>query len=610
MSNKRLCNTAEEVKVLLRCLKEGTGPIGFDTEVSGPLLIGEDMVNVYSSTLTGFSVSIDHVCWYVPLRHRRGRNLTELCWWPLLLEIARSSRTVWAHNWKFDLQVMYTEDRAIGLAYEKADLRCSMLAAWLMQHGSYSLKAIAKEVLGVSVQSFEEVAKGRSFDDLSPEEAMEYACNDAIWAVQIGQYFEERMKIFDPKLYDTFLTLEMPLCRVLRHMEATGVVLDAEELQKQQRVLQPIRERLYEEFYWLTGGCEPGSSAQIGKWAYDGGHWSTEDIPKGKSGKYSTNADSVEVAFNRCRPGTDGHSAAKLLLEYRGVDKLLSTYTSSLIDNAAQFRDGRLHSNYLQWGTATGRLSSSGPNLQNIPVRSDYGKLIQKAFVAPEGQLLVSADYSQIELRVLAHLAGDGKFLEAYKRNEDIHQQTGDIAGTTRGRGKTMNFAIVFGAQDKKLAKMLGSTREEAKYFLKNYGEGYPEVARLRTDVIDAGKRRGYVRTLARRFRKVPGLKSSDRMDRWAEERRCFNTPIQGGARDIMAKAMVDVYNELRSNDALYEVTFTGQIHDDLRLAAPRHLAPAVSELMRRKMESAWPGFKCPLVAEPVIGRSWYDLKS
>lgn len=607
---KRLCQTEEEFDRLVACIERAQGPIGFDTEVSGPQLIDQEMVNVYSSTLTGFSVSVDYISWYVPVRHRRGKNLQIQNARKLLTVLATCGKELWAHNWKFDLQVMYGESEMLGEAFEDADLRDSMLAAWLMQYGdTYKLKVLVKEILGENTVDFYEVSGGRSFDGLTPEQALEYACNDAVWTVKIGKHFEDRMKAFDIKLHDTFLNLELPFMRVLRHMEASGFTLDVKELRRQKDLLVPVRDSLYEDWLFLTGGVNPSSGKQVSEWAYGGGHWPTDGIEQGVSGQYKTNADAVTAAYNCCKEGSIGKEAARIKLEYAVVEKILSTYTDNLIINAGQYDDGRLHSSYMQSGTATGRLSSSYPNIQNIPVRTNVGRSLRKAFVARPGYSLVSDDYSQIELRVLAHLAGPGRLLNAYIEGKDIHQQTADLAGVDRNQGKTGNFAIVYGAMGKKLGKTLGMPRKDADAFIENYFIAYPEVGALRDRAVAAARDRGYIRTLARRFRKTPGLSSRNFMDRCSDERRAFNTPIQGGARDLMAKAMVDVYQELRRTGDLGRVVFTAQIHDDLMLECEKGLEKDTERLLQSKMENVWPGFRCPLVAKAISGNTWYDLK-
>lgn len=599
--------TVDQARALVQKLSTAN-KVGFDTEVSGPLLVDKksEMVNVYASTLTGFSVAFpsDNTAYYVPVAHRRGSNC--LNWRTILGEVFRDpEREIWAHNWQFDLKALPADFRAQAF---KSNLRCSLVAAWLLQWSDeLGLKPLAKRILGMEMVSFYDVSKGRSFDDLAPSDAVEYAGKDALATVLLGEYFVPRLQSFDPKLYETFVSLEMPFAKCLADMELAGMGLDPVTLTGLRDRVKPIADDLYEQIYWETG-CDPRSPVQLSKWGFGGGHWNPIGIEKGKNGLYKVNADAIASVAESSKPGSMGEKIANLLLEWRAAEKLVSTYTDSMLTKLAQYPDQRIHCEYHHDGTGTGRLSSSYPNLQNIPVRTKLGKMIREAFFSEDpDRVMVSADYSQIELRVLAHLAGPGKLREAYVMDMDIHQQTADLTGTTRDRGKTVNFAVVYGAREKKLAKTLGCTKEEAKSILDNYDKGYPEVFDYSKKVIEVARRRGYVRTLARRFRRIEGIDSSDRMDRWAAERRARNTPVQGGARDIMSKAMVDIWRELPNMGG--NPRMIGQIHDDVLFEVHKDFAQDLANMVQEKMTNAWPGLTVPLKTEPTIARVWADMK-
>jgi DNA polymerase I len=601
---KTLVVTNDQVTALVARLREQSA-IGFDTEVSGPALLEKDMVNVYASTLTGFSVAFGEEAFYVPVSHRRGTNCYD--WRRAMSEIfdPAREREIWAHNWQFDLKVVH----AAGFsAVEDCKIRCSLIAAWLMQAEELGLKVQAKRVLGMTMTSFHEVSKGQAFDNLSPQEALSYAADDAMASLRLGDHYASRIKAWDPELYRTFTDLEMPLVRVLSHMETSGMPIDENVLGGLRERLKPIADGIYEDLYW-TYGFNPASGKQLSEWGFGGKHWGTEGIEKGKNGLYKTNADAIAAVVANHATTDLGREVAEKVLEWRAAEKLVSTYTSSLLDKAAQYPDRRLHCEYNHTGTRTGRLSSSYPNLQNIPVQSAMGKTIREAFVAPPGRVFVSADYSQIELRILAHMAGEGRLLSAYREGRDLHQQTADIIGSTRNNGKTFNFAVVYGAQAKRISKTLGVPRKDAQTFVERFKAGYPEIASYDERVVQATRYRGYVRTLAKRFRMLPDITADDMMARWAAERRARNTPIQGGARDVMSRAMVNIYEHLRTKGNPGNVKMIAQIHDDVMFEVDEAYAGELEQLVKREMETAWPGLKCPLVTEPTTAKRWSDMK-
>lgn len=606
MTTKHLVVTNDQARNLREKLSLAT-EIGFDTEVSGPSLLDQDMVNVYASTFTGFSVAIGDDAYYVPVSHRKGTNCYD--WRSIMSEIFRpaAGREIWAHNWQFDLKVVH---RAGFVEVEDCQLRCSLVAGWLLRgaRGTLELKELAKSILGMNMASFYDTVKGGQFDSLSPQEALSYTCDDALATLRLGKFFAPRMKQWDEALYATFVNLEMPFVRVLSHMETTGMPLDTETLLSLKQRIKPRADEIYESAYWELG-IELGSGTQLSKWGFDGGHWGKEGIEETKKkGVYKTNVDALETVIANPKTSPLGRKVAEDVLEWRLADKLISTYTGTFVDQYNQYPDKMLHCSYNHTGTATGRLSCSGPNLQNIPTRTELGKTIREAFCAPPGWKFLSADYSQIELRVLAHLAGSGKLLEAFLEQRDLHQQTADIIGTSREHGKTFNFAVVYGAQDKRISKALGVTRPQAKDYISRFQEGYKEIAGYDEKVVEAARERGYVRTLARRFRKLPGIHSTNTMDRWAEERRARNTPVQGGARDVMTKAMVDIYEKLRKEGNLDKAKMACQIHDDIMFLVRDDFAEELSQQVKFAMENAWP-LKCPLVTKPVVAQRWSDMK-
>jgi DNA polymerase-1 len=336
----------------------------------------------------------------------------------------------------------------------------------------------------------------------------------------------------------------------------------------------------------------------------------TRGLKKTKSGHYSTAASVLE--------GLKGaHPVIELLLEYRQLTKLLSTYVEAL-PRLINPETGRIHTSFDQTGAETGRISSNNPNLQNIPVRSELGRRIRKAFIAPPGHYLLAADYSQVELRILAHISGDERMLEAFAQGLDIHAATAslvygvpieEVTSQQRSVAKMMNFATSYGGSAYGLATRAGLSMEEARHFMETYFATYPGVKRYLEETIALAREQGYVETLLGRRRYFPVLKSTARVSqqaRAAAERAAINFPIQGSAADILKIALREVHRKLRKQD--FAARMILQVHDELVLETPIAEMPEVTRLVVETMEAAYP-LKAPLKAEPEFGPNWYDMK-
>lgn len=405
---------------------------------------------------------------------------------------------------------------------------------------------------------------------------------------------------------DLYYRIELPLMGVLADMETVGAGIDPERLRAFGDGLDVEIERLKAEIYEDAGSeFNINSPAQLGTVLFE--TLGLHAVKKTKKG-YSTSADVLESLRAE-------HPIIGRILDYRQLSKLKSTYVEGLL-KVVDPRDGRLHTHFQQTVTATGRLSSTEPNLQNIPVRTERGREMRRMFVARDtDHVLIDADYSQIELRVLAHIANDETMIEAFRSGQDVHAMTAakvygvplsEVTSQMRSSCKAVNFGIVYGISDFSLAQDIGVTKKEAAAFIQSYLETYPGVAKYMQEIKASAKEKGYVETLFGRRRYLPELKSRQFNIRSFGERVAMNTPIQGTAADIIKVAMVRVYNRLREEGL--ESRLILQVHDELILEAPKHEAERAEALLREEMEAAF-SMRVPLVAEAHSGYDWYTAK-
>ena len=413
-----------------------------------------------------------------------------------------------------------------------------------------------------------------------------------------------------PELAEKGLTwlykeVELPLEHVLFDMERIGFALDADVLKEMSAAFKARIDAIAEQSFSLAGErFNILSTKQIGTILFD--KLQLPPWKKTKSG-YSTDAETLETL-------ADKHEIVPLIIEYRTLSKLCSTFLDGLVA-VIRPESGRVHTRFNQNVTATGRISSTEPNLQNIPVRTELGREIRKAFVASKGNLLVDADYSQIELRLLAHMSGDEGMIRAFCEGDDIHRRTASevfgvpfeaVTGMQRSAAKAVNFGIVYGISDFGLARNLGITRKEAARYIDLYLTRYPGIRRYMLESVEAGKRDGYVKTLMGRRRELPELQSSNYNTRSFGERVAMNMPIQGTAADIIKLAMVRVHQRLTREGLRAKLIL--QIHDELIIDAPKDEAEHVAALLTECMQNVIQ-LSVPLRADVKIGRSWFETK-
>ncbi len=399
--------------------------------------------------------------------------------------------------------------------------------------------------------------------------------------------------------------IELPLLAVLARMELTGVRIDVEALDSAATSLRSRLATLEKEIYDLAG-CEfnVGSPARVGEILFDRLQLDPK-AKKTKSGQYSTSEDVLEKVAHK-------HPIVHKILEYRQLKKLLNTYLTAL-PASIDPRTGKIHTNYNQTVTATGRISSSNPNLQNIPVRDDEGREIRRAFIADPGHLFLSADYSQIELRLVADFADDSIMLDAFRHGKDIHAITAakiyhttpeEVTDTQRRHAKTANFGILYGISPFGLASRLGIPRADAKSLIDNYFDTFPTIHRYMSQSVESARENGYVATITGRRRYLPDINSKNPVVRGYAERNAINAPIQGSAADIIKRAMVDIDREMRSRGLRSKMIM--QVHDELNFDVIPDELPRMQELVARLMESAYSG-RVRLTASSGVATNWLD---
>lgn len=412
-------------------------------------------------------------------------------------------------------------------------------------------------------------------------------------------------ELVEKELMWLYREVELPLERVLFDMERIGFALDASVLSEMSKAFKMRIDAIAEEIYALAGErFNILSTKQLGAVLFD-----KLLLPPGKKTKfgYSTDAETLEALAGK-------HEIVPLIIEYRTLSKLCSTFLDGLLA-VVQPESGRVHTSFNQNVTATGRISSTEPNLQNIPVRTELGREIRKAFVASEGNLLVDADYSQIELRLLAHMSGDEGMIRAFREGDDIHRRTASevfgvpfdaVTNAQRSAAKAVNFGIVYGISDFGLARNLGIPRKEAAHYIELYFARYPGIHRYMLESVETGKRDGFVRTMMGRRRELPELQSSNYNTRSFGERVAMNMPIQGTAADIIKLAMVRVHEALRREGLRAKLVL--QIHDELIIDAPVEEAERVKALLSECMQNV-AELSVPLQADVKTGHSWFETK-
>lgn len=568
----------------------------FDTETTG--------LDTFTAELVGLSFSWKaHEAWYVPVPAQRAEAETVIRRFKSVLEDGRIEKV--GQNIKFDALVL----RKYGIQMS-GPVFDTMVAHHLIQPGlKHNMDYLAETYLNYAPVSIELLigAKGKgqkSMREVPLDQVKEYAAEDADITWQLKEVLQKELE--KEGVASFFREVEMPLLLVLLEMEAEGVKIDVEELNRYAGELQDrltgLEKRIIEE-----AGVEfnINSPKQVGEVLFDRLKIDAK-AGKTKSGQYSTNEEVLQKL-------KDSHPVISLILEQRGLKKLLSTYVEALPQLVFK-ETGRLHTSYNQAIVVTGRLSSSNPNLQNIPIRDEDGREIRKAFVAGgEDYLFLSADYSQVELRLMAHLSEDPHLIEAFNRGEDIHAATAarifkidlkEVSSDMRRKAKTANFGIIYGISAFGLADRLNIPRGEAKALIDGYFDNFPGVKAYMDQCIRMARENGYVETIFGRKRYLPDINSRNAVVRGVAERNAINAPIQGTAADIIKRAMVDIQQRLKEEGLKSKMIL--QVHDELNFDVFKPELDKVKALVKEAMESAVK-LKVPLVVDMGVGKNWLE---
>ncbi|WP_027213025.1 DNA polymerase I [Burkholderia sp. WSM2232] len=553
-----------------------------------------------------FSVEAGHAA-YVPVAHRgpdapvqlpREEVLTKLKPW---LESAEHKKV--GQHLKYDEQVLAN----YGIEMRGIEHDTLLQSYVLESHRPHDMDNLALRHLGVKTIKYEDVAgKGAQqigFDEVALEKAAEYAAEDADIALRLHQTMYPQLAA-EKTLENVYRDIEVPTSRVLRKMERAGVLIDAEKLRLQSSEIAARLIELESEAYVLAGGeFNLGSPKQIGQIFFE--RLELPVVKKTPSGAPSTDEEVLQKL-------AEDYPLPKILLEHRGLSKLKSTYTDKL-PRMVNASTGRVHTNYAQAVAVTGRLASNDPNLQNIPVRTGEGRRIREAFIAPPGHKLVSADYSQIELRIMAHISGDESLLRAFSQGEDIHRATAaEIFGVTplevsndqRRVAKVINFGLIYGMSSFGLASNLGITRDAAKLYIDRYFARYPGVARYMDETRLSAKAKGYVETVFGRRLWLPEINGGNGPRRQAAERAAINAPMQGTAADLIKLSMIAVQKWIEESNIGTRMIM--QVHDELILEVPDEELPEVRKRLPELMCGV-AALKVPLVAEVGAGLNWEE---
>jgi DNA polymerase I len=626
-THTRLVDSDNAYKELLDQLAHAT-EIAFDTETSGTDPLRDELVGVSLCVREGEA-------WYVPcsvgvqsaavslspglVQESNGQanslpymiDATSPKFEPLAKALQRKDTRLLAHNAKFDLEVL----QVVGVTIDKPVFD-TMIAQFLCDPGGQSLglKGLAFTYLGWQMTNITDlIGKGKNqitMRDVPVERAAPYAAADADATWRLAHLLEPLLRQRNQE--KLFHEVELPLIPVLVDMELTGVGLDVKYL----GVLSgELTERLHEleKAIFNSAGTvfNINSTQQLSDILFGRLQLPTQGLRKTAGGTFSTAADVLETL-------QDKHEIIPLILQHRELNKLKGTYVDALpaLLNPVT---GRVHTDFNQTGAVTGRLSSSNPNLQNIPIKTEIGRRVRKAFVPRKGWRLISADYSQVELRILAHLADDPTLKAAFERGEDIHATTAaavydtplkDVTSMQRNLAKRINFGIAYGMGAFALAQNTGMALNEAQDFINKYFERFPRVRAWLNDTKRRAAEFGYVETVLGRRRYFPELQTAVSMgndqSRRRAEREAINHPVQGSAADIMKIAMINVHHALQTGG--YQAKLTLQVHDELVLESPAGESEAVCELVKREMENAY-SLSVTLRADVAVGKNWDEVE-
>ena len=567
----------------------------FDTETTG--------TDPITAELVGMSFAVEEgVAYYVPVPAERSEAQGIVEQFRAVLEDEQAQKI--GQNIKYDYLIMQNYGVELG-----GPMFDTMVAHYLLQpelsHGMDYLAEIYLKYDTIKIESLIG-PRGRgqkNMRDLAPADICDYACEDADVTLKLKHILEKELVTAsaDKLFYD----IEMPLVRVLAYMERNGARISTEALKETSRYFTERLMQIEREIYELAGfSFNIASPKQVGEVLFERIKI-VEKAKKTKSGQYSTSEEVLEGLRSK-------HPIVEKILDHRGLKKLLNTYVDAL-PALINPTTGKIHTSFNQTVTATGRLSSSNPNLQNIPIRNEDGKEIRKAFIPEPGCEFFSADYSQIELRIMAHLSGDENLIEAFRSGEDIHAATAakiyhlpieEVSREQRSRAKTANFGIIYGISVFGLAERMNVSRAEAKELIENYFETYSGVKRYMDESIQVAREKGYIETILHRKRYLPDINSHNSVVRGYAERNAINAPIQGSAADIIKIAMIEIYRHFRAEGL--RSTMILQVHDELNFSVYPEEKEQVQRIVIEAMESAY-RMQVPLRADFGWGVNWLE---
>ena len=566
-----------------------------DTETTG--------TDPITAELVGMSFSFaENQAFYVPVPADRDEATQIVQEFKEVLENEHSLKV--GQNIKYDMLVLSNYGVEV-----KGPLFDTMIAHYVLQPElRHNMDYLAEIYLNYQTIAIEQLigAKGKNqgnMRDLAPEAIYKYACEDADITLKLYHVLKKELEAqHADKL---FYEIEMPLVPVLAYMERNGVLVDTEALKETSQHFTQRMNQIEQEIYELAGmPFNVSSPKQVGEVLFDHLKIVTK-AKKTKTGQYVTSEEVLEGIRNK-------HEIVGKILDYRGLKKLLSTYIDAL-PLLINPRTGKIHTSFNQTVTATGRLSSSNPNLQNIPIRNEDGKEIRKAFIPEEGCEFFSADYSQIELRIMAHLSGDANMIEAFQEGDDIHAATAskvykigidEVTREQRSKAKTANFGIIYGISVFGLAERMNVPRSEAKELIEGYFETYPQIKAYMDKSIEVAREKGYIETIFGRKRFLPDINSHNAVVRGYAERNAINAPIQGSAADIIKVAMAKIYQRFQAENIRSKMIL--QVHDELNFSVYPEEKEKVQQIVIEEMEKAY-AMQVPLRADCGWGKNWLE---
>ena len=590
----KLLDTEEDIYSFLSAIKN-CETVCIDTETTSTNALEAELVGISLSVKEGEAV-------YIPIAADKAAATTRLEILRPLIEDEKICKV--GQNIKYDLTVL--ANYGIELRGKMFD---TMIAHYVLQPELYhGMDYLAEIYLNYETIKITELigAKGKNqknMRDLSPADICDYACEDADITLRLKNILEKEIK--EAGIEELFYNIEMPLIPVLAYMERNGARIDTNALRETSVLLGKRLDEIEEEIFTQAGEAfNIASPKQVGDILF--GKLKIVDKPKKtKTGQFVTSEEVLAQLQNR-------HPIVKNILQYRGLKKLLSTYIDSL-PALVNSRTGKIHTSYNQTVTATGRLSSSNPNLQNIPIRDEDGKEVRKAFIPDDGCLFLSVDYSQIELRIMAHLSGDSNMIEDFRSGYDIHAATAakiykkpieEVTKDERRKAKVANFGIIYGISVFGLAERMNVNRFEAKTLIDNYFDTYKGVADYIEKCKQEAKLNGYVETVFKRKRYLPDINSHNAVVRGYAERNAVNAPIQGSAADIIKVAMINIYRRMKEQQM--RSTMILQVHDELNFNVVPEEKEAVQALVVEEMQQAF-AMQVPLVADYGWGANWLE---